>query len=47
MMEPGRGSKKGYGSRKGGNFNFVDSMLALQHGHLSDNARQNTFLPQC
>lgn len=46
-MEPGRGSTKGYGSRNGGNLNFVDSMLSLQHGHLSDNAMQNTLGPQC
>lgn len=47
MMEQGRGSTKGYGNRKGGNFHLVDSMLSLQHGHFSVSARQNTFGPQC
>lgn len=47
MMEQGRGSTNGYGSRKGGNFNFVDSMFSLQHGHCSDSERQNILGPQC
>lgn len=46
-MEQGRGSTNGYGSRKGGNLNLVDSMLSLQFGHFSDSARQNTLGPQC
>lgn len=47
MMEQGRGCTNGYGNRNGGNFNFVDSMLLLQHGHFSVSARQNTLGPQC